>query len=340
MRIPWPVPLLLVAGCSASLDPSRRLTSFREELYQEGALRDLYVDGRRYCVVEMGQGSPLVLVHGLGGSLYDWRHLLRPLAEEHRVIAMDLLGAGESDIPEGADYSVSAQARRLKRVLDRLEVGRATFIGSSYGGGISLQVAQDWPERVDRLVLLNSICYAENIPAYVPLAKIPLAGCIAEAIPLSKASLKFLGDPNRVIGIMSETELDDYIRELERPGRRSAMIDVLRALVPPDTSEFEARLKSITSPALLLWGVADTTVPIELGRRLVRDLGDARLFELDAGHVPNQECPDKVLRLIREFVGPPPGPSSPDSPSSGPSSGVEQSPSVPAESPQDGRSDR
>jgi pimeloyl-ACP methyl ester carboxylesterase len=101
---------------------------------------------------------------------------------------------------------------------------------------------------------------------------------------------------------LSDAELDSYLEELRAPGRRRAIIQIVRAVVPPDPTEFQSRLKSVRAPALLLWGTHDSTIPIRLGRRLVRDLPDARLVELDAGHVPHQECPEEVLALMREFL--------------------------------------
>jgi len=279
-----------------------RLTAFREALFREGALRDMQVDGRRHCIAELGEGPPVILVHGLGGSLYDWRHLFRPLALDHRVIAVDLLGSGESDLPEGEDYSIAAQARRLRGILDSLKVDQSVLVGNSYGGGIALHFAQDWPGRVHRLVLLNSACYAERLPAYVTLAKLPFAGCIAEVAPLGKGTRWLLGNTHRTVSILSEAELEVYTQELRRPGRRRAMVEVLRAIVPSNMAEFEARLRNISAPALLIWGAVDTTIPVELGRRLAKDLPHAELVELDAGHVPNQERPDDVLRLMREFL--------------------------------------
>src|SRR5579862_1132317 len=193
--------LPLSVGCASMPDSTHRLTDFRDEFFREGALRDLCVDARKYCVLDIGRGPVLVLLHGLGGSIYDWRHLIRPLSVSHRVVAIDLLGAGESDLPEGEDYSIAAQARRVKGVLDSLGVRQATMIGSSYGGGIVLRFAQDWPERVERLVLINSVCYAERIPAYVYLARAPWAGCIAETVPLGKATRWALGNSDQTIDI-------------------------------------------------------------------------------------------------------------------------------------------
>jgi pimeloyl-ACP methyl ester carboxylesterase len=303
MRSYWlTFPWLVGSACAALQEQQTRLTPFRQALQQEGILRELSVDGRRYCVADLGKGPPIVLLHGLGGSLYDWRHLLRPLSADHRVVAIDLLGAGESEIPEKEDFSIAAQARRVKGVLDVLGVPRTTLVGNSYGGGIALRLAQDWPERVDKLVLINSVCYAEDVPTYVGLAKAPCAECVAEVLPLGKMTRWVLRGSYRTVEKLSDEELDTYIQELRAPGRRSAIIRTVRDVVPPDTTEFEARLKSIRARALLIWGTADETVPVRLGRRLVRDLPDAQLIELDAGHVPNQECPDDVLRHLRRFM--------------------------------------
>ena len=299
LALPW-----LVGGCAAAAVevPGTRLTPFRTTLLREGSLRDVELDGRRYCIVERGSGPPLVLLHGLGGSIYDWRHLVRPLSESHRVIAIDLLGAGESDLPEDADYSIAAQARRVKGLMDLLGVERASIAGNSYGGGIALRLAQDWPERVDRLVLLNSICYVEHVPSYVTLVKAPCAECVAEKLPLGKMTRWVLRGCYRTVEKLSEEELDTYIAEIRAPRRRAAIVKVVRAVVPPDPGEFEARLKSVRAPALLIWGKEDKTIPVELGRRLAKDLPGARLVELDAGHVPNQECPGEVLRLMKGFL--------------------------------------
>lgn len=302
MKLAWLGFMPIGIGCAALPESPQRLTPFREELFQEGALRDVRLDGHRYCVLDLGQGPPLVLLHGLGGSLYDWRHLIWPLAVHHRVIAIDLLGAGESEAPDGADYSIPAQARRIRGLLGLLGVQRATLLGSSYGGGIALRFAQDWPESVERLALFNPACYGEHIPAYVYLARAPFAGCLAECFPLGKATRGLLGTGDGTIECLSEEELDTYIAELQSPGRRRALVDTLCALLPSETTEFEARLKNITAPALLIWGKRDPTIPVTLGRRLAKDLPHAELFEVDAGHVPNQERPQEVLRLLQPFL--------------------------------------
>ena len=279
-----------------------RLTEFRSDLHREGILKDIQVDGRRHCIADLGRGPAVVLLHGLGGSIYDWRHLLRPLSRDHRVVAVDLLGSGESEIPEVEDYSVAAQARRVKAILEHLKIERATLVGNSYGGGIALRFAQDWPDRTARLVLIDSICYPESIPMYVTLAQAPCATCVVRSIPLGKPTRWILRSGSGTISRIEESELEVYVQELRAPGRRAALVQTVRAIVPPDTTEFHTRLKSVQAPELLIWGKEDGTVPVALGRRLAKDLPDARLEELDAGHIPNQERPEQVLKLMRGFL--------------------------------------
>jgi pimeloyl-ACP methyl ester carboxylesterase len=302
MRAIWlTLPWIMDGTASAEVEPGR-LTPFRGRLAKEGTLRDVDVDGRRYCVADRGCGNPVVLLHGIGGSIYDWRHVLGPLSEGRRVIAVDFLGAGESDKPEGEDYSVAAQARRLRGLLDALGVDRASLAGNSFGGGVALRFAQDWPDRTDRLVLMNSICYAEETPCYLWAASLPGAEGFAESIPLGKATKWVLRGKFDTAASLTEEEFDTYLEEIRVPGRRRALVKTLRDVVPPDVREFENRLREVRAPALVIWGNADRTIPISLGRRLASDLPDARFVELNAGHVPNQQKPEEVLRLMKEFL--------------------------------------
>ncbi len=292
----------LLWGDSVPSEAPQRLTVFREELVREGALRDLEVDGFRYAVADLGEGPPLVLLHGVGGSIYDWRHLIRPLSDGHRVVAIDLLGAGESDKPAGGDYSVAAQARRVRGLLDTLGIRKVALVGNSYGGGVALRFAQDWPERTERLILVNSICYADMIPWYAALCRIPGAEVAAGLLPLGRMARWVLRGCSDTVGRIEEAEIETYVAELRSPGRRAAVVRTMRAILQEDAEEFRARIGSIQAPALLLWGAEDRTVPVELGRRLAGDLPRARLVELAAGHIPNQECPEEVLKEIRGFL--------------------------------------
>jgi 2-hydroxymuconate-semialdehyde hydrolase len=283
-----------------------RLTWYRDVLKSEGVLRDIEVDGYKYCVADVGgrdRKPTIVLLHGVSGSIYDWRHLLKPLARTHRVVAIDMLGAGESDKPGNADYSLPAQARRVRGILDALSVEKSIVIGNSYGGGVALIFAQYWPERVDRLVLINSICYADHVPGYLPLSRMPGAVPAAQILPAEGMTRFVVRNFSSALRNLKDEEIDTYLAELAPSDRRRSLIETLRAIVPEDLREFERRIRSIQAPSLLIWGKLDHTVPIELGRRLAKELPHATLVEIDdAGHLPNQEAPDQVLKAVGEFL--------------------------------------
>jgi len=293
--------LAFAQSVAAAAEPDARLTPYRDEQVKRGRLRDVGLDGYTYCILEAGSGPTLVLLYGLGGSLYDWRHMIDGLSKKHRVIAMDLLGAGESSMPPNGDYSVVAQARRVKGLLDLLGVEKPTLIGTSYGGGVAIAFAEYWPDRLDGLVLIDSVCYADEIPWYVDLSRVPGAPGLVRILPVEEMVERTLRgcyrDPKR----LTSDEVAMYTKELAPAERRASVVKTVRALVPKDLTEFHARLRSIEIETLLVWGESDDVVPIKFGKRLARDLPHARFVELPAGHVPNQECPQKVVDLVQRY---------------------------------------
>jgi pimeloyl-ACP methyl ester carboxylesterase len=190
----------------------------------------------------------------------------------------------------------------VKGILDALRIPRAAVIGNSYGGGVALALAEDWPERVDRLVLINTVCYADHVPFYVTLCRLPLADQVAQVLPLRLMARWVLRASYRDPEKLSDEELDTYVAELRPAARRSSVIHTIRDLIPSDPREFYERLKAIEAPSLILWGKDDHTLPVEQGRRLAREMPHAELIELDAGHVPNQETPEVVLKHLGEFL--------------------------------------
>jgi pimeloyl-ACP methyl ester carboxylesterase len=279
-----------------------RLTPFRERLAQEGALRDVVVDGRRLCAAQLGAGPPLLLLHGLGGSIFEWRHLLRPLAERRRVLAVDMLGAGESDKPARADYSLGAQSRRIERVLDAFEVERTDVLACSYGGGVALRLAQDRPGRIGRMTLIAPLCYADRLPWYVTPCRFPGVETAAELLSLGWAAARLARRASPVAAGLADGELESVFAELNSPGGRASLIRWVKGALATDAEEFAEGLRRVEHPALLLWGRKDPTIPVEHGRRLAGVLRRAWLVEMDAGHVPHLERPSDVRALVEGFL--------------------------------------
>jgi pimeloyl-ACP methyl ester carboxylesterase len=134
--------------------------------------RKLTLNGERVAYRIAGKGPVLLLVHGMAGSSETWRHVMPALAERFTVLAPDLLGQGESDKPRG-DYSLGAQANMLRDLLDALGHKRATIIGQSLGGGVAMQFAYQFPERCERLVLVNSGGLGREVTFYLRMLTVP-----------------------------------------------------------------------------------------------------------------------------------------------------------------------
>jgi pimeloyl-ACP methyl ester carboxylesterase len=227
---------------------------------------------------------------------------LRPLAERRRVVALDLLGAGESERPADADYTLGAQSRRVGRVLDALGVERADVLACSYGGGVALKLAQDRPGRLGRLALIAPLCYADRLPWYVLPCRLPGAEAAAELVSLGWAAAKLARKASPVAAGLADGELVAVFAELNAPGGRASLIRWVKGALATDATEFVAGLRRVEHPALLLWGRRDPTIPVEHGRRLAGDLRRASLVELDAGHVPHLERPEDVRLLVEGFL--------------------------------------
>src|SRR5256885_6196729 len=135
-------------------------------------LRHLVVQRPRVGYRMAGEGPAIVLVHGLAGSSTTWRAVMPALAERYLVIAPDLLGHGESAKPRG-DYSLGAHASGIRDLLVALGVERATFVGHSLGGGVAMQLAYQFPQRCERLVLVASGGLGKEVNALLRAVALP-----------------------------------------------------------------------------------------------------------------------------------------------------------------------
>ena len=124
------------------------------------------LEGVAIHYVDKGQGPPLVLIHGLGGCIYNFRYNIPVLAERLRVVALDLKGFGYSERPVASDYSLTAQARLVGGLMDHLGISRAAVLGHSMGGAIALRLATISPEKVDRLILVGSAPPSGLVPRF------------------------------------------------------------------------------------------------------------------------------------------------------------------------------
>lgn len=257
------------------------------------------VDGLRLRYVRKGHGSPVVLVHGIGSSIYTWKDVLPLLAAHHDVIALDLPGAGDSAVP--ARYDSEQAVRSVTGLMDRLGVARASLVGNSLGGAIAVVIAARHPERVDRLVLIDAAGYnfAPKDRPWLLRCAGAVPGALAEALPmrpLVTLALKQVFHDDRLV---SPARVAEYVAPLRRPGAAAA---VRQLLLSQDALGFPEIVRSVQAPTLVVWGRYDAWIPSRDAERFAADIRGARVVLLESGHMPEEERPQETAALIEGFI--------------------------------------
>ena len=254
------------------------------------------------------EGSDVVLVHGLGGSVENWAENIGALAREHRVWALDLMGAGRSDKP-AVSYSAGNLARFLTDFLDTQGLERVSLVGHSLGGGVSLQVAIRCPERVDRLVIVSSAGLGREIAPVLRACTLPIVGEMVIR-PSRKGAARLLERLVHDSTNVTDQIVDETRALLALPGARKALLSYLRDNVTlrgtrSDMVRFTcANLHSITAPTQVIWGRDDPIVPLAHAYVARREIPGARLTVIDAcGHIPQLECVAQFNTVVSEFLG-------------------------------------
>jgi len=262
----------------------------------------LHVNGHRIAYLEQGEGPPLILLHGIPTSSLLWRNIIPQLAQNRRVIAPDLLNYGKSDKPLDADVSIAAQSRILTGVMDALGIRRADLVAHDIGGGVAQILAVNHPERINRLVLADAVCFDSwPIPEFTPLQE-PGAEEKMTVQEFEQMLRDFLPK-----GMHDESfatsELADMIVEPWRgeDGKR-AFFRNLRRLNPEYTLAIANELTHLPHKTLVLWGQHDAFQKPEYAEKLCDAIPDTRLEWVDSAHWITEECPDDVSRLLRDFL--------------------------------------
>lgn len=260
------------------------------------------VQGARLRYVDVGQGPPVVLIHGFASSLETWELLIPQLSKTHRVIALDLKGFGWSDRPDG-DYSPAAQANHVLQLLDKLGVERAAFVAHSWGSSVTLALALAAPARVSRIALYDAWVYEEQLPSTFLMARASGLGEILFTLfydqrPDERLSLAFYNKD-----IITEKLVEDVEKSLERPGTGAAQLAAVRG---QRFTEQQAKYRTIDKPVLLLWGREDVVTTLPMGERLSRDLPHARLVVYPrCGHFPMLEAKNESNAELIKFLSEP-----------------------------------
>ena len=287
----------------------RRLTPVAST--DEVVRREIRLHGRRVRYLAAGgEGPVLVFLHGLGGSSNTWRQVMELLGGAARVIAPDLLGSGGSDAPASGDYSPAGHATWLRDLLRALDVDSATVVGHSFGGGVALQYAHQYPERVERLVLVASGGLGPEVTMALRAACLP--GSAAFVRMLAAAAPTPVGAFARSValrlGVAAPAEIDalsNGLVALADPAARAAFLHTVRFALGRSGQRLDARehLHGLDAErVLLVAGRQDGCIPVEHSEAAHRQLPGSRLAVLDGGHFPHREHPEVFTRELLAFL--------------------------------------
>ncbi len=267
------------------------------------------VHGRTVGYVEAGSGDLLLLIHGMAGTAENWASVVEPLGLRNAVVAPDFPGHGTSDIGSG-DYSLGSLASGLRDLMLTLGHERATLVGHSLGGGVALQFTYQFPEMVERLVLVSSGGLGPDVSPILRAAALPGADLfIAATAGIGARAGSLLGSGLGRLGLRPSADVAEVARgyaTLSDPERRKAFLATLRAVVGTEGQRVAARdllYLAEALPLLIVWGDRDPIIPASHGEEAHEALPGSRLeiFE-NTGHVPQFECPGRFVAVLQRFL--------------------------------------
>jgi pimeloyl-ACP methyl ester carboxylesterase len=252
-------------------------------------------------------GRPIVLLHGFGTYSFVWR-LVGPRLAMARCMAfaVDLLGHGESDRPFDADFGIAAQAEYLDRAMTALRIDRATVVGVDVGGGVALRLAAVHPERVERLVLVNTVAFDDFPGQDIRMLQRNTAR-FALRVASGVLGARPLLEPLLLGSVASEERMPPrLVARYLAPfvGREGVdhLLSLARAIRADDLEELD--LAAIQHPTLVVWGEDDRWLDPRIPDMVVNTIPDSRLVRLPGiGRLVPEEAPEALADLILEFVG-------------------------------------
>ena len=266
--------------------------------------------GHRVTYHLLGEGPAIVLIHGITSSSRTWRAVTHGLAEHHTVVAPDLMGHGQSGKPRG-DYSLGAYASGVRDLLAVLGISKVTVVGHSLGGGIAMQFAYQFPERLDRLVLVDSGGLGEEVSLALRAATLPGAEVVLPLLfsPVTRTAGRAVGRVLGKVGLRASANvrgLAEGLDSLASADARRAFVHTARSVIDPLGQRIDARDRLYLSadvPTMLIWGEKDRIIPVEHGRRAAELMPHSRFESFPgAGHFPFNDDPERFVEVLSDFI--------------------------------------
>ncbi|HYR96920.1 MAG TPA: alpha/beta fold hydrolase [Candidatus Binatus sp.] len=271
---------------------------------------EVCLHGHRITYRTAGSGPVLLLIHGIAGSSATWNDVLPWLAERYCVVAPDLLGHGGSAKPRG-DYSLGAYASGIRDLLGVLGHERASVVGHSLGGGVAMQLAYQFPERCERLVLVSSGGLGRELHPLLRAAALPGAEWVLPLLCAGgiRGAVDGVARFFRRAGVRAGPDVDELWRgfcSLADADSRQAFVHTLRTIVDPGGQRVNATDRLYLAarvPTLIVWGERDPMIPSSHGRAAHDAIPGSRLEIFpNTGHFPHRDDPRRFVEVLLEFL--------------------------------------
>lgn len=292
--------------------PPTHIPSYFEPLtrppVEQLPIKTVLVHGQRIAYLDVGTGQPVILIHGFGGSMWQWEHQQPALSHQFRTLTLDLPGSGLSDKPDIA-YQPNQMMDFLLGFMDALEIPHATLVGNSMGAGLAIGTALTHPTRVDKLVLIDGLpsnvlakltspSFRRAVESQAPWWLMSFGNWLFGGLATNSVLKEVIHDHS----LLTPAVLERSNRNRRRPGIIKPLMAIKKTL-PAWETEFAPRISDISHPTLIIWGEQDRVFPAAVGAELHHRIrGSALVIIPKAGHMPQWERPELVNRSLIEYI--------------------------------------
>jgi pimeloyl-ACP methyl ester carboxylesterase len=274
------------------------------------SIQTVLVHDQRIAYLDVGAGQPVILIHGFGGSMWQWEQQQHALSRNFRVLTLDLPGAGLSDKP-AIDYRPDQMLDFFVGFMDAVKIPQATLVGNSMGAGLAIGMALAHPTRVAKLVLIDGLpqhvmekltspSVRRALETSAPSWLVSFGNMLFGGLMIESVLREIVHDP----ALLTPAVIERSNRNRQRPGLIKPIMTV-RENLPLWESGFATRVGEITHPTLVIWGEEDRVFPIAVGEELHHTIKGSRFIRIPkAGHIPQWERPDLVNQELITFFQP------------------------------------
>jgi pimeloyl-ACP methyl ester carboxylesterase len=284
---------------------SKETLSYKEAAQKYATGKFVTVDSKKIHYIEKGEGKPVILIHGFLYSTVMWKKNIDAFTSKFKTYAIDLWGWGYSERLNSTDYSFPLYTQQILQFMDALNIRKASLVGQSMGGGIAVYLAAHYPERVDKLILVDPAAIPYPTTTIGLIYQQPFIGEFLNALPgdaLLENNIKTIWfyDPKKV----GKEYLQEVIQPLRIQGTSEGLMYILRNVLKTPYVEKEVNmLAQIHKPVLIVHGREDKAVPLDRSEKLSRLWKESKLVVFDkAGHSPHEEYPEKFNSIAIDFL--------------------------------------